>query len=137
MKAQVDDELKRHFRPEFLNRIDDTIVFHPLTQAQVKNIVDLMMKRVKEQLKAKALDIELTEDAKDWLSMKGYDPTLGARPLRRTIQREIEDVLSEKLLYGEFSANQLIVADIEDDAVVFRAMDAPEVPPMELASAED
>ncbi|MEO2106467.1 MAG: NDP-hexose 4-ketoreductase, partial [Actinomycetota bacterium] len=98
---------------------------------------DLMMKRVKEQLKAKALDIELTEDAKDWLSMKGYDPTLGARPLRRTIQREIEDVLSEKLLYGEFSANQLIVADIEDDAVVFRAMDAPEVPPMELASAED
>jgi len=65
--------------------------------------------------------------------MKGYDPTLGARPLRRTIQREIEDVLSEKLLYGEFSANQLIVADIEDDQVVFRAVDAPEVPPMELA----
>ncbi len=133
MKSQVDDELKRHFRPEFLNRIDDTIVFHPLTQEQVKAIVDLMMKRVKGQLKAKALDIELTEDAKDWLSKKGYDPTLGARPLRRTIQREIEDALSEKLLYGEFSANQLIVADIEEDAVVFRAVDAPEVPPMELA----
>jgi ATP-dependent Clp protease ATP-binding subunit ClpC len=135
MKQQVDDELKRHFRPEFLNRIDETIVFHPLTEAQVKSIVDLMMKRVKEQLKAKALDIELTEDAKTWLSKEGYDPTLGARPLRRTIQREIEDVLSEKLLYGEFSTNQLIVVDIEDNKVVFRAVDAPEVPPMELAAA--
>jgi ATP-dependent Clp protease ATP-binding subunit ClpC len=137
MKQQVDEELKRHFRPEFLNRIDETIVFHPLTEVQVKSIVDLMMKRVKEQLKAKALDIELTEDAKSWLSLKGYDPTLGARPLRRTIQREIEDVLSEKLLYGEFSTNQLIVVDIEDDKVVFRAVDAPEVPPMELATAGD
>ncbi|CAN5510487.1 ATP-dependent Clp protease ATP-binding subunit [soil metagenome] len=135
MKEQVDDELKRHFRPEFLNRIDETIVFHPLTQAEVKEIVDLMMKRLQSQLQAKALDIELTEDAKDWLSLKGYDPTLGARPLRRTIQRELEDALSEKLLYGEFSTNQLIVVDIEDDAVVFRAVDAPEVPPMELASA--
>jgi ATP-dependent Clp protease ATP-binding subunit ClpC len=135
MKSQVDDELKRHFRPEFLNRIDETIVFHPLTPAEVKEIVDLMMKRLQEQLKTKALDIELTEDAKDWLSKKGYDPTLGARPLRRTIQRELEDVLSEKLLYGEFGTNQLIVVDIEDDAVVFRAVDAPEVPPMELAGA--
>ncbi len=135
MQAQVDDELKRHFRPEFLNRIDETIVFHPLTQEQVKQIVDMMMKRVKEQLKSKALDLELTDDAKDWLSKKGFDPTLGARPLRRTIQREIEDSLSEKLLYGEFRANQMIVVDIEDDKVVFRAVDAPEVPPMELAGA--
>jgi ATP-dependent Clp protease ATP-binding subunit ClpC len=131
MKQQVDDELKRHFRPEFLNRIDETIVFHPLTEAQVKSIVDLMMKRVQSQLKAKALDIELTEDAKLWLSKKGYDPTLGARPLRRTIQREIEDVLSEKLLYGEFSTNQLIVVDVEGDGIVFRAVDAPDVPPVE------
>ncbi|CAN5804694.1 ATP-dependent Clp protease ATP-binding subunit [soil metagenome] len=135
MQAQVDDELKRHFRPEFLNRIDETIVFHPLTQEQVKQIVDMMMKRVKEQLKSKALDLELTDDAKDWLSKKGFDPTLGARPLRRTIQRGIEDSLSEKLLYGEFRANQMIVVDIEDDKVVFRAVDAPEVPPMELAGA--
>jgi ATP-dependent Clp protease ATP-binding subunit ClpC len=135
MKSQVDDELKRHFRPEFLNRIDETIVFHPLTQAEVKQIVDLMIKRVQGQLQAKALDIELTEDAKDWLSKKGYDPTLGARPLRRTIQREIEDALSEKLLFGDFSANQLIVVDIEEDKPIFRAVDAPEVPPMELANA--
>ncbi len=135
MQSQVDDELKRHFRPEFLNRIDETIVFHPLTQPQVQTIVDMMMKRVKEQLKSKALDIELTDDAKVWLSKKGFDPTLGARPLRRTIQREIEDALSEKLLYGDFTANQLIVVDIEDDKVVFRAVDAPEVPPMEMVSA--
>ncbi len=135
MKAQVDEELKRHFRPEFLNRIDETIVFHPLTKPQVKSIVDMMMKRVQGQLQAKALDIELTEDAKDWLSLEGYDPTLGARPLRRTIQREIEDSVSEKLLYGEFSANQLIVVDVEDNKIVFRAVDAPDVPPMELAGA--
>jgi ATP-dependent Clp protease ATP-binding subunit ClpC len=136
MKDQVDEELKRHFRPEFLNRIDDTIVFHQLTREQVKDIVDLMMARVKNQLKSKDLDIELTEDAKAWLADKGYDPTLGARPLRRTIQREIEDVLSEKILYGEFHAGQLIVADIEDDKVAFRGVDAPpESPPVEFASS--
>jgi ATP-dependent Clp protease ATP-binding subunit ClpA len=103
MKAQVAEELKQHFRPEFLNRIDETIVFHQLTRAQVKDIVDLMMKRVQEQLRSKDLDIELTDDAKSWLAEKGYDAQLGARPLRRTIQREIEDALSEKILFGEYS----------------------------------
>ncbi len=135
MKAQVDDELKRHFRPEFLNRIDETIVFHQLTRDEVKLIVDLMLKRVQSQLKAKDLDIELTEDAKVWLSDKGYDAELGARPLRRTLQREIEDALSERLLWNEFSAGQLIVVDIEDDEVVFRAVDAPDTPEVELAGS--
>ena len=136
MKEQVDEELKRHFRPEFLNRIDETIVFHQLTREQVKTIVDLLMKRVKEQMKSKDLDIELTEDAKAWLADKGYDAALGARPLRRTIQREIEDVLSEKILLGDFRAGQLIVADVEDDAIVFRAVDAtPDIPPVELAGS--
>jgi ATP-dependent Clp protease ATP-binding subunit ClpC len=94
------------------------------------------MKRVKEQMKSKDLDIELTDDAKKWLSDKGYDATLGARPLRRTIQREIEDVLSEKILMGDFRAGQLIVADVEDDAIVFRAVDAtPDLPPVELAGS--
>jgi len=139
MKAQVDDELKKHFRPEFLNRIDDTIVFHPLTTDEVKTIVDLMMKRVKSQLAAKDLDIELTDGLKSWLSKKGYDPQMGARPLRRTIQRELEDVLSEHILTGEFHSGQLIVADIGEDGetVEFRAVDAPsapDAPPMELAS---
>ena len=135
MKAQVDEELKRHFRPEFLNRIDETIVFHQLTRLEVKSIVDLMLKRVQSQLKAKDLDIELTEDAKTWLADKGYDAELGARPLRRTIQRQIEDALSERLLWNEFNAGQLIVVDIEDDEVVFRAVDAPDTPEVELASS--
>ncbi len=136
MKEQVDEELKRHFRPEFLNRIDETIVFHQLTREQVKTIVDLMMKRIREQMRSKDLDIELTEDAKTWLADKGYDAALGARPLRRTLQREIEDALSEKMLLGDFRAGQLIVVDIENDAVVFRAVDAPpDSPPVELAGS--
>jgi len=136
MKEQVNEELKRHFRPEFLNRIDEVIVFHQLTREQVKTIVDLMMKRIREQMRSKDLDIELTDDAKTWLADKGYDAALGARPLRRTLQREIEDALSEKILWGEFSAGQLIVVDIEDDAVVFRAVDAPpDSPPVELAGS--
>ncbi|MDP8932446.1 MAG: ATP-dependent Clp protease ATP-binding subunit, partial [Actinomycetota bacterium] len=136
MKAKVDDELKRHFRPEFLNRIDEVIVFHQLTKDEVKQIVDLMVRRVKEQLQSRALDLELTDQLKGWLAEKGYDPQLGARPLRRTIQRELEDRLSEALLHGEYNASQLIVADVEDDEVVFRAVDSPEtpdVPPVELA----
>jgi ATP-dependent Clp protease ATP-binding subunit ClpC len=135
MKAQVDDELKRHFRPEFLNRIDETIVFHQLTRVEVKSIVDLMLKRVQSQLKAKDHDIELTEEAKTWMADNGYDAELGARPLRRTIQRQIEDALSERLLWNEFNAGQLIVVDIEDDEVVFRAVDAPDTPEVELASS--
>jgi len=138
MKQQVNDELKQHFRPEFLNRIDEVIVFHQLTPAEVRQIVDLMMKRVKEQLRSKDLDLELTEDAKTWLAKQGYDASLGARPLRRTIQREIEDQLSEKLLMSEFSAGQLIVVDVEDDAIVFRAVDAtPDAPPVEMAVSMD
>jgi ATP-dependent Clp protease ATP-binding subunit ClpC len=136
MKEQVNEELKRHFRPEFLNRIDDVIVFHSLSRDQVKSIVDLMMRRVKEQLKSKDLDIELTEDAKTWLAENGYDAQLGARPLRRTIQRVIEDALSEKILWSEFEAGQLIVADVENGEIVFRAVDSPpDVPPVELAGS--
>ncbi|MBW3577740.1 MAG: ATP-dependent Clp protease ATP-binding subunit [Actinobacteria bacterium] len=137
MKAKVDDELKRHFRPEFLNRIDEVIVFHQLTKEEVKNIVDLMVRRVKEQLTSRQLDLELTDQLKGWLAEKGYDPQLGARPLRRTIQREVEDRLSEALLHGDYHAGQLIIADVEDDEVVFRAVDSPEapdVPPVELAA---
>ncbi|MGH2657907.1 MAG: ATP-dependent Clp protease ATP-binding subunit, partial [Actinomycetota bacterium] len=97
MKDKVMEELKRSFRPEFLNRIDEVIVFHSLTREHVKMIVDLMIRRVEEQLQAKDVDIELTDRAKEVLAEKGYDPALGARPLRRTIQRMVEDPLSEKL----------------------------------------
>ncbi|TCK01169.1 ATP-dependent Clp protease ATP-binding subunit [Nocardia alba] len=113
MKLKVNDELKKHFRPEFLNRIDDVIVFHQLTSEQIVKMVDLMIARVAKQLKNKDMAIELTEQAKSLLAKRGFDPVLGARPLRRTIQREIEDQLSEKILFGEIGAGQTIVVDVE------------------------
>ena len=128
MKQKVNDELKQHFRPEFLNRIDDIIVFHQLTEDEILSIVDLMVHRVDVQLKNKDMGMELTPAAKALLGKKGYDPVLGARPLRRTIQREIEDSLSEKILYGELHAGQIVVVDVapgEDgkDAFTFRGED--------------
>ncbi len=101
MKAKVGDELKTHFRPEFLNRIDDIVVFHQLTENEIVKIVDLMVAQLDERLKAKDMGIELTTGAKSLLAKRGYDPVLGARPLRRTIQRELEDVLSEKMLLSQ------------------------------------
>ena len=115
MKDKVTDALKGHFRPEFLNRIDDIIVFHELAKAEVMQMVDLMTKRLTTQLEGQGLGIELTQAAKELLADKGYDPQLGARPLRRAIQRMIEDVLSEKILYKEFHAGEIIVVDTEDD----------------------
>ncbi|KQY33774.1 MULTISPECIES: ATP-dependent Clp protease ATP-binding subunit [Nocardia] len=113
MKLKVNDELKKHFRPEFLNRIDDVIVFHQLTSEQIVMMVDLMIARVGKQLKNKDMAMELTDQAKSLLAKRGFDPVLGARPLRRTIQREIEDQLSEKILFGEIGAGQTILVDVE------------------------
>jgi len=113
MKQKVNDELKKHFRPEFLNRIDDVIVFHQLTTQQIVQMVDLMIARVGRQLASKDMAMELTEQAKALLAKRGFDPVLGARPLRRTIQREIEDQLSEKILFGEIGAGQVIEVDVE------------------------
>jgi ATP-dependent Clp protease ATP-binding subunit ClpC len=138
MKDRVMDELKKSFRPEFLNRIDEVIVFHSLTQEDVKLIVDLLMKRVTEQLKAKDLEIELTDAAKSVLAEKGFDPSLGARPLRRTIQRLVEDPLSEKLLWKEFRAGQTIIVDARDGEIVFEGAGVPpDVPPVELAGSSE
>jgi ATP-dependent Clp protease ATP-binding subunit ClpC len=139
MRSNVMDELKKSFRPEFLNRIDEVIVFHTLTQNDVKLIVDLMMKRVVEQLKSKDLDIELTDAAKTLLAEKGYDQTLGARPLRRTIQRLVEDPLAEKLLYKEYRAGETVIVDAVDGEIVFdrtAGLLPPDVPPVELAGTE-
>ncbi|MGX1775609.1 ATP-dependent Clp protease ATP-binding subunit, partial [Nocardia brasiliensis] len=113
MKLKVNDELKKHFRPEFLNRIDDVIVFHQLTTDQIVQMVDLMIGRVAKQLKNKDMEIELAPQGKALLAKRGFDPVLGARPLRRTIQREIEDQLSEKILFGEIGPGQTIVVDVE------------------------
>ncbi|MBQ88535.1 MAG: NDP-hexose 4-ketoreductase, partial [Acidimicrobiaceae bacterium] len=135
MKEKVNDALKAHFRPEFLNRIDDTIVFHELAQHEVRRIVDLMIARTAKQLGGQGMGLELTDAAKDHLAYKGYDPTLGARPLRRAIQRMVEDPLSEKLLYKEFRAGEIIIVDVEphDDQpgelqIVFRAIEGFEPP---------
>jgi ATP-dependent Clp protease ATP-binding subunit ClpC len=113
MKQKVNDELKQHFRPEFLNRIDDIVVFHQLSEEEIVEIVDLMSARVDVQLRNKDMAMELTAAAKALLAKKGYDPVLGARPLRRTIQREIEDALSERILFGELGAGQIVVVDTE------------------------
>ncbi len=138
MVEKVQEELKRHFRPEFLNRIDDTIVFHELTLEEVKQIVDLMLVRVKEQLDSQGLDLVLTDDAKAHLATKGYDPELGARPLRRSIQRRLEDPLSEQMLLGGYTAGTtvLVGVDEESDELTFEAFETPEQPPAELAEQE-
>ncbi len=115
MKDKVMDSLKNHFRPEFLNRIDEVIVFHELAKEEVIQMVDLMLVRLAGQLESQGLGIELTVAAKEHLAEKGYDPQLGARPLRRAIQRLIEDALSEKILYKQFTAGEIIVVDVEDD----------------------
>ena len=131
MREKVQEELKKHFRPEFLNRIDDTIVFHELTLDEVKEIVDFMLVRVKQQLAAQGLDLVLTDDAKGFLGTKGYDPELGARPLRRAIQRLLEDPLSEKVLLGEFRAGSTILVGLDTEAedLTFEAFETPDSPP--------
>jgi ATP-dependent Clp protease ATP-binding subunit ClpC len=135
MKEKVGEELKRSFRPEFLNRIDEIIVFNELTKEEVTEIVDLLIKRVVGQLETQGLHMELTTDAKLLLANKGYDPSLGARPLRRAIQRMIEDPLSEKILWKEFHAGETIMVDALDDEIVFRAIEGIEPPPVELAGS--
>jgi len=125
MKAKVSDELKTHFRPEFLNRIDDIIVFHQLSENEIVQIVDLMVANLENRLKEKDMGIELTAAAKAILAQRGYDPVLGARPLRRTIQREIEDALSEKILFGDIKAGHIIVIDFDESSESFTFVGSP------------
>jgi ATP-dependent Clp protease ATP-binding subunit ClpC len=144
MKTKVNEELKQHFRPEFLNRIDDIVVFHQLTKNEIIEIVDLMITKVDDRLRAKDMGIELTAAAKEALAERGYDPVLGARPLRRTIQRDIEDALSEKILFGEIGANEIIVVDAEGEGPLatfsFRGepkpANLPDAPPVETTSQD-
>ncbi|PIE26387.1 MAG: NDP-hexose 4-ketoreductase [Micrococcales bacterium] len=139
MKQKVNDELKQHFRPEFLNRVDDVVVFPQLSQDEIVQIVDLMIARLDERLKDKDMGIELTQASKQLLAEKGYDPVLGARPLRRTIQRDIEDTLSEKILYGELKAGEIVLVDVEGEEMQrkltftgSKKSDLPDAPPVEL-----
>ena len=135
MKDKVQAALKEHFRPEFLNRVDEVIVFHSLSKEEVTEIVDLLIKRVQEQLAGQGLGLELTPAAKGLLADKGYDHMLGARPLRRAIQQLIEAPLSEKILWKEFRVGETIVVDAEDGEVVFRTIEGFEPPAIEMAGA--
>ena len=120
MKDKVMDEVKRFFRPEFLNRIDATVVFHQLDESEILSIVDLMMDQVKKELDEKKIGLEITEEAKKHLGEKGFDPVLGARPLRRLIQNEVEDSLSDEVLGGHLNDGDVAVVDFEDDKIVIR-----------------
>jgi ATP-dependent Clp protease ATP-binding subunit ClpC len=118
MKEKLLDELKKSFRPEFLNRIDGVVVFHALTEEDIRKIVDLMLVQVAKQLKEKGIKLEVTDAAKGFLGTKGYDEVFGARPLRRVIQDMVEDKLSESLLRGMFHAEDTAIVDLEDGDIV-------------------
>ena len=115
MKAKVAEELKQHFRPEFLNRVDDTIVFPPLTKPEIARIVDLMIAKLAKRMEAQDMRLHLTDEARELLADVGFDPVLGARPLRRAIQREIEDALSERILFGELQPGQVVTVGVQEE----------------------
>ncbi|MBA7715992.1 Negative regulator of genetic competence ClpC/MecB [subsurface metagenome] len=119
MKEKVMGEVKKAFRPEFLNRLDEIIVFHELTGEQLRSVVDLLVKDLQKRLIERKLMVELTEEAKSWLAKEGYDPLYGARPLRRAIERYVENLLSSKLLRGEFKEGDTIVVDLGDKGLTF------------------
>ncbi len=139
MKTKVTDELKQHFRPEFLNRVDEIIVFPPLTKEQIVSMVDNMIVSVELRMKDRDMSLELTQPAKDLLASRGFDPVLGARPLRRTIQREIEDVLAEKMLFGEVGPGQIVLVGVEGEGTEAKFTfegsvkgELPDSPPLEV-----
>jgi ATP-dependent Clp protease ATP-binding subunit ClpC len=119
MKEQVMEEVRKTFRPEFLNRLDDIIVFHELTREQIGQIVDLMIADLQKRLAERKMKLELSRAAKNWLADAGYDPTYGARPLRRAIERYVENPLSSAILSGEYKESDTIVVDLVDDELVF------------------
>ena len=134
MKKRMMSEMKKTFRPEFLNRVDEIVVFQHLTRDEILKVADLYMERVNRQAKEIGISIELSEELKDMLVDKGYDPNLGARPLRRAVQRYIEDPLSEELLLSHFSEGDAILADLDEDGnVMFRRKGADEGPTKEEA----
>ncbi len=119
LRRDIQSQLKKTFRPEFLNRIDDVIIFHNLTLEHMLQIVDLQMHEIAGRLQEQGVTIALTEAAREWLAEQGYDPQFGARPLRRTLQRYVENPLALQLLSGELEAGA-IAADVEDEMIVFR-----------------
>jgi ATP-dependent Clp protease ATP-binding subunit ClpC len=121
MKGRMLEELKKAFRPEFLNRVDEMIVFHSLEKEHLKEIVTLMTGTLTKRLKEQEIELELTEAAQEKIAKEGYDPEYGARPLRRALQKHIEDRLSEELLRGTVLTGNNIVFDVENDEFVIRS----------------
>jgi ATP-dependent Clp protease ATP-binding subunit ClpC len=121
MKENVMNELKRTFNPEFLNRIDEAVMFHPLNLDHIKEIVDILLIRLNQQMAERGITLEIDDDAKGWLAQQGYDPAYGARPLRRAIQRHIEDPLSEEALRGEFANGGVVQVKLAGEELVFVA----------------
>jgi ATP-dependent Clp protease ATP-binding subunit ClpC len=121
MEEKVMEAVKKDFRPEFLNRVDEIIVFHELTEKQLRSIIDLMIKDLQKRLADRKLEVELTEKAKLWLVKEGFDPVYGARPLRRAIERHVENPLSTRLLRGEFNPGDTIIVDYGKDGLTFTA----------------
>ncbi|HLE02621.1 MAG TPA: AAA family ATPase, partial [Dehalococcoidia bacterium] len=121
MRGKVLEEVKRVFRPEFLNRIDATMVFHALSREHIRRVVDLELKQVEGQLAQRSFGLEVTAVARDWLAEKGYDPLFGARPLRRLIQNEVEDRLSEAVLEERFQPGDTMILDCEEDKIVVKS----------------
>jgi ATP-dependent Clp protease ATP-binding subunit ClpC len=120
MKKRVMEELKRTFRPEFLNRVDEIVFFHALTSHEIKQIVDLLLNRVAEQLRTQhQIELLLSEEARELLAREGFDPAYGARPLRRAIQRLVEDPLAEDVLLGSFHAGDTVRLDVEGERIIF------------------
>ncbi len=134
IKAELMKQLNYYFKPEFLNRIDEIIIFHSLTQEQIKQIVDLMLNKVYRQIRAQGMNMDVTEEVKDILAKEGYDPTFGARPLRRTIQRLIENPLSELLLRGDFKEGDTILVTVEDGEIRFKKKTEAPSSPVESGS---
>ena len=122
-----DGELKKAFRPEFLNRLDEILVFHELSEEHLRSIVDLMVKDLQKRLEERKLRLEITDEAKSWLAKTGFDPTYGARPLRRAVERYVENPLSTRVLKGEFKEGDSVVVDLVDDALTFKAKVAEKV----------
>jgi ATP-dependent Clp protease ATP-binding subunit ClpC len=135
MKNRITEEMKRTFRPEFLNRVDEVVVFHQLTRDEILQIVDIMLSRVRQQMDAQGIELEVSQEVKELLGADGFDPNFGARPLRRAVQRLIEDPLAEEILLGRFTEGDTIRAELEDGRIFFtKAADLKTLPPLESSS---